>query len=267
MRRTTKHATLLASLWLACNAVTERRAAAEVFRYTDRSGRAHLVSTGPARAPAPPTDRPADPPAADASPPTRPAAVGLAKPYDALAREAAEANALAPELVLAVIEAESGFNPRAISPKGALGLMQLMPETASLLGVTDPFEPRQNVAGGAKLLRSLLDEFDGQLVLALAAYNAGAAVVRRHGAIPPIAETQGYVASVLRAYQRLLDAGRDEGGAVGPRPPARAPSSLRAARPPAAPSARRPPASRSPRPRGPSAPAPRRPGPPPARPR
>ncbi len=221
--RRTKSAPRFASLWLACGALLVRDASADVFRYTDRAGRAHLVSTHPTRT-SPPgpgeptTDAPTPSPAAPGAgrEPLAPPPAGPSAPYDALAREAAEANALPAELVLAVIETESAFDPRAVSAKGALGLMQLMPATAALLGVADPFVPRQNIDGGAKLLRSLLDEFGGHVVLALAAYNAGAAVVRRYGAIPPIAETQGYVASVLRAYQRYLGEGRDERSIEGP---------------------------------------------------
>jgi soluble lytic murein transglycosylase-like protein len=226
----TKRAALAASLWLA-GATLPRVAAADAFRYTDRTGKAHVVSVGPARslglAPAPPLWL-AAPGVFEARPPPAPtlaagptlARVGpSAAALYPLIREAAAANALPAELVLAVVEVESGFDPRAVSSKGALGLMQLMPATASLLGVGDVFDPRQNVFGGSKFLRSLLDEFDGQLPLALAAYNAGAGAVRRHGAIPPIAETQGYVASVLAIYQRYLGGvGRRAPGARPPRP-------------------------------------------------
>jgi soluble lytic murein transglycosylase-like protein len=217
--RRTKPAALLAALWLAV-ATLAREASADMFRYTDRSGRAHVVSTGrpPATpgstAPSSPDPTPPDAPAAGRPPAPEPPAP--AARYYELAREAAEANAVPVELLLAVAEVESGFDPRAVSPKGALGLMQLMPATASLLGVTDPFDPRQSVGGGARLLRSLLDEFGGQLVLALAAYNAGAGVVRRYGVIPPIKETQEYVVAVLKAYQRQLGELRPARGAVVP---------------------------------------------------
>jgi len=99
-------------------------------------------------------------------------------------------------LVAAVISVESEFNPRAVSHRGALGLMQLMPGTAALLGVRDAFDPRQNVEGGAKHLRDLLDRF-GETSLALAAYNAGAQAVVRHGGIPPYPETRAFVARVM----------------------------------------------------------------------
>ena len=116
----------------------------------------------------------------------------------ALIRKAAQDAALSPQLLHAVIAVESGFDSRAVSPKGALGLMQLMPQTARQLGVRDPFDPAQNVAAGATYLRSLLDRFNGNLELALAAYNAGeVAVVRAGYRIPPFAETRAYVPRVL----------------------------------------------------------------------
>ncbi len=125
-------------------------------------------------------------------------------PYFALAQQAAEAYALPPELVLAVMKVESNFNPRAVSRAGAQGLMQLMPATATALGVTDPFDPRQSIVGGAYTLRVLVNEFEGQVPLAVAAYNAGSKAVRRHGGIPPIPETQSYVPTVLFLYRSYL---------------------------------------------------------------
>ncbi|MDQ2695555.1 MAG: lytic transglycosylase domain-containing protein [Pseudomonadota bacterium] len=107
---------------------------------------------------------------------------------------------LDPALLHAVISAESAFNPVAVSPKGAMGLMQLMPATARRFGVADPYDPVANIVGGARYLRWLLDQFQ-QLTLALAAYNAGENAVIRHGnAIPPFQETQTYVARVLKFY-------------------------------------------------------------------
>src|SRR5256886_14151990 len=115
---------------------------------------------------------------------------------------AAARHALAPELVEAVIRVESNFEPRAVSSKGARGLMQLMPKTARLLGVRNVFDARQNIEGGARHLRNLVDLYNGNLTLALAAYNAGADAVARHGGIPPYAETRAYVARVLKLLQR-----------------------------------------------------------------
>lgn len=111
-------------------------------------------------------------------------------------------------LVRAVIKAESGYNPRAVSKKGALGLMQLMPDTARLLKVRDPLDVEDNIRGGSRYLRLMLDEFNGNLDLALAAYNAGPNAVRRHGGIPPYEETRTYVERV-KTYMRNYRQGKD----------------------------------------------------------
>ncbi len=107
-----------------------------------------------------------------------------------------------PALVHAVVQAESGYDPYATSPAGAQGLMQLMPATARALGVRDPYDPVQNVMGGVRYLRGLLDRF-GDVQLALAAYNAGPQAVQRYGGVPPYAETRAYVDRVLATWRRL----------------------------------------------------------------
>ena len=112
--------------------------------------------------------------------------------------EHARRHDLSPDLVRAVIRVESGWNPRAVSARGALGLMQLMPSTAVEYGVSDPFDPEQNVRAGVAYLRKLIDRFDGKTELALAAYNAGPGAVEKYGrTIPPYKETQSYVRRIV----------------------------------------------------------------------
>jgi soluble lytic murein transglycosylase-like protein len=131
-----------------------------------------------------------------------PPPVGLtAARFEAEVHEASSRHGLDPLLVHAVIRAESGYDPRAVSRKGAAGLMQLMPDTAKRYGVTDRFAVAENLHGGTRYLRELLDIFDGDLRLALAAYNAGEGAVLRHGRrVPPYPESQAYVARVQAAY-------------------------------------------------------------------
>jgi hypothetical protein len=107
------------------------------------------------------------------------------------------------KLVAALIRVESDFDPKAVSPKGAEGLMQLMPSTQKELGVTNPFSPDQNIRAGVRYLRRLLDNFQGDLELTLAAYNAGIGRVQAHNAVPPIPETERYVARILALYPTL----------------------------------------------------------------
>jgi len=123
--------------------------------------------------------------------------------YEALIASASRSYEVDPDVVKAVIEAESNYDEQAVSPKGALGLMQLMPSTARELGVTDAFDPGQNIDGGVRYLRWLLTELKGDLSLALAAYNAGPARVFGKNRIPPIPETRSYVARVLKLYNNF----------------------------------------------------------------
>src|SRR6202451_620605 len=109
---------------------------------------------------------------------------------------------LDPDLINSVIHAESGFNPRAVSPKGAQGLMQLMPQTASKLGVADAFDPGANVEGGTRYLRELLERYNFDLIKALAAYNAGPQRVEQYHGVPPYYETQAYVSRIIRDFNR-----------------------------------------------------------------
>jgi membrane-bound lytic murein transglycosylase MltF len=109
---------------------------------------------------------------------------------------------LDPDLINSVIHAESGFNPKAVSPKGARGLMQLMPQTASRLGVANSFDPGDNLEGGTRYLRELLERYNFDLIKALAAYNAGPGRVERYHGVPPYYETQAYVARIIRDFNR-----------------------------------------------------------------
>ena len=138
---------------------------------------------------------------------TRPAAGSALTAFEPLIRTHAARQGLSPDLVRAVIQVESAFNPRARSPKGAMGLMQLMPGTAAQLGVTRPYDPGSNIAGGTAYLRGLLDRFGGNVELALAAYNAGPAAVDRFGLqVPPFRETQDYVEKVGRVTGKAASA-------------------------------------------------------------
>lgn len=119
----------------------------------------------------------------------------ISEDMDAIFEEAAAKFQIPSDLIKAVAKTESNFNPQAVSPAGAMGVMQLMPGTAGSLGVTDPFDPRQNIMGGAKYLRENLDRF-GDVDLALAAYNAGPGSVQKYDGIPPYNETQNYVKKV-----------------------------------------------------------------------
>jgi soluble lytic murein transglycosylase-like protein len=133
--------------------------------------------------------------------------------FDSHIRGAAARYQLPESLVRAVIHTESNYHPRAVSRAGAMGLMQLMPKTAKALGVDDAFDPRQNVYGGSRYLRLLANRYQGQLVLVLAAYNAGAGNVDKYGGVPPFAETRAYVSAVLKryyAYERQAQLGRGD---------------------------------------------------------
>ena len=122
-------------------------------------------------------------------------------PYDDYIRQAAEQNGIDPALLHSLFQTESGMNPNAVSPKGAMGLGQLMPGTARDMGVTDPFNPAQNIGGSAKYLGNMMGMFHGDPQLGLAAYNAGPGNVQKYGGIPPFAETQAYVPNVMAGMQ------------------------------------------------------------------
>ncbi len=133
-----------------------------------------------------------------------PAAVTTADPsqFDSLIQNSSERYGVDPALVRAVVKAESNFNQSARSPKGAQGLMQLMPDTARLYNIANAYDPTENIEGGVQHLRLLLDRYRGDLRLALAAYNAGIQAVEKYGGIPPFAETREYVKRVLNFHER-----------------------------------------------------------------
>src|ERR1700751_3166510 len=130
--------------------------------------------------------------------------------------DASDRYRLDPDLVTSVIKAESAFNARAVSPKGARGLMQLMPGTASQLGVPNAFDPQENVEGGTKYLRELLERYNFDLVKALAAYNAGPERVERFGGVPPYYETRAYVARIVKDFNKKKVAQQKAAGAKNP---------------------------------------------------
>ncbi len=125
--------------------------------------------------------------------------------FDDTIEDQATRHGVAADLVRAVIQAESAFNPIAVSSKGAMGLMQLMPSTARELGVSDPFHAEQNISGGVRYLKSLLTRYGDNVELALAAYNAGPGNVEKYGDVPPFAETRRYVKKVARATEAQAD--------------------------------------------------------------
>jgi soluble lytic murein transglycosylase-like protein len=182
-------------------------ARAEVYSFVDEEGVVHYTNV--------PTDsrykrldsdlKPAKnkstgKPKASKAAPARPYHPAKVTAYDEYIREASQRFNIPEPLIRAVMAAESAFNPKAVSPAGAQGLMQLMPGTAGEMGVDDPFDPRQSILGGTRYLRFLANAFDGNMVLTLAGYNAGHQAVFRHMDIPPFAETQTYVRRVLELY-------------------------------------------------------------------
>jgi hypothetical protein len=165
--------------------------------------------SGTARVPAPNVVQNAK--AATLSFPARPAA-----DLNQVVNEASDRYRLDPDLVNSVIKAESAFNSHAVSPKGARGLMQLMPGTASQLGVPNAFDPQENVDGGTKYLRELLERYNFDLVKALAAYNAGPERVERFGGVPPYYETRAYVARIVKDFNKKKVAQQKAAGANKP---------------------------------------------------
>jgi soluble lytic murein transglycosylase-like protein len=194
----------IASLCLFAVMLLPGSARADIYAFTDSNGVTHFSNV--------PSDARFKLLIAAAREPSVIAAPGKAvdwlarsAKYDQAIAGAAKASTIQASLVRAVIVVESGFNPRAVSKRGAIGLMQLQPATARRYGVKDIYDPEQNIRAGTRYLRDLLTRFDSNLELALAAYNAGEEAVERYGRhIPPYAETLNYVPSVMRVYQRLM---------------------------------------------------------------
>lgn len=177
-------------------------ASADIYSYVDKNGVVHYRT----RPSAPSRPKPAAD-AGGAAPRRAAYAPGDRSPerfrrYDEYIRQASALYQIPEALVRAVISVESDYDPRAVSPVGAVGLMQLMPETARRMEVRDAVDPRENIFGGVRYLRSLANLFNGDLSLTVAGYNAGEGAVMRHGGIPPYAETQEYVVRVLTNYRR-----------------------------------------------------------------
>ena len=175
-----------------CDLSLARETEADIYAYRDSRGvlRFTNVPTQPLYRVVIRT-RPKRPPSSSRSP----------RRFERIVRSASDRYGVDPNLVSAMIKVESNFNPRAVSRKGARGLMQLMPETARGLGVGDIYDPTENINGGVRHFKLLLDRFGGNQRMALAAYNAGAKAVERYRGIPPFSETRKYVRLVLRYYQ------------------------------------------------------------------
>ena len=123
-------------------------------------------------------------------------------PFEHIIKRAATTHQVDPDLIKAIIMAESRYNPKAVSKRGARGLMQLMPVTAKSLGVEDSFDPEDNINGGVMYFKKMLDRFDGDIELALAAYNAGSRYVRKYGGVPPFRQTKTYIKKVFKYHRR-----------------------------------------------------------------
>jgi soluble lytic murein transglycosylase-like protein len=168
---------------------------ADIYMYLDNDGILHFTNT-----PTSPhyklyiKEKPKKPPSEEA-----------ASRYDLLITEAAHISGIAFALIKAMIRVESNFDAKAVSKKGAMGLMQIMPKNLDALDIDDPFDPRENIIGGSMYFQQMMDRYEGKLPLALAAYNAGPTAVDRYRGIPPIKETEEYVKKVMNFYYVYQD--------------------------------------------------------------
>ncbi len=181
----------LAGLILVVLAFAVPAARADIYMYRDANGVMHFTNT--------PVSTKYRIYVRSSRPRLRPSPGG--RQYDRIIQDASQRYGVDFSLLKAIIRAESSFNPVAVSRKGARGLMQIMPENFNSLEIRDPFDPRQNIMGGARYFRTLLDRYQGKVALTLAAYNAGPTAVDRYQRIPPFVETQDYVEKVLRYYR------------------------------------------------------------------
>jgi len=209
----------LAVLAVGALALVSDRAEADIYTYTDAQGNVHIASKPVANGKGgsgkmdriqSPSGRPGRKKAAELFTVSLPSDNSPDRfgRYDTWIREGARLYRLPESLIRAIIKCESDFDPRAVSPTGAQGLMQLMPATALRMQVRDAFDPRENILGGSRYLRVLANTFNGDLELTVAGYNAGEAAVMRYQGIPPYEETQGYVGCVVSHY-RAYKASRD----------------------------------------------------------
>ena len=180
----------LVILFLVC--LLQDRSRADIYQYIDSAGVLYFTNT---------------PTSSDYVLYIREKTVGLkmgiaSRNYDSIIHKAQAKYGVAVSLIKAVIHAESGFDAQAVSKKGARGLMQIMPDNYKVLSISDPFDPSQNIMGGTRYLKQLLNRYDDKLPLALAAYNAGPNAVDKYGQIPPYKETKNYVQKVMTLYNR-----------------------------------------------------------------
>ena len=216
---------MLRQLTIVCGitallSISGQKASADIYQYTDDQGVIHFSNVGVGKAKKyrkvktesrqearPDYKQPSSSPSSEPGPPSQ--NENIPATFTEIINSACSRHGVDPALVHAIVKVESDFNPYAMSKKGAVGLMQLMPQTAVDLRVQNVFSPDENIDGGVKYLRYLLDRYEGNLSLALAAYNSGETAVERWGTVPPFRETQDYVQRILKLY----------GGTSGPRLP------------------------------------------------